>query len=156
MANDSTSSPLTKTINNIIPTPKEGGGQKKAQSKKAATADKRECELALTVLLVDLASCDQNFDMNEYNVIRQGLMRVFGTSHDEISSLVNQARSTLANLRGVDNFARILNENLDEDGKKQVMEVIDDVIHCDGVEDGFETYLREKFKSMLNLEKKAA
>ncbi len=112
----------------------------------------QELELALTVLLVDLASCDQNFDQDEYQIISQGLMRVFGTSKEGISKLVNQANLVIANLRGTTKFAELLRDNLDSEKKSVVMEVIDEIIAADGVEDGFETYLRSKLCGILGIE----
>jgi uncharacterized tellurite resistance protein B-like protein len=112
----------------------------------------QELELALTVLLVDLASCDQNFDQDEYQIISQGLMRVFGTSKEGISKLVNQANLVIANLRGTTKFAELLRDNLDNEKKASVMEIIDEIIAADGVEDGFETYLRSKLSGILGIE----
>ncbi|MCB0332893.1 MAG: TerB family tellurite resistance protein [Bdellovibrionales bacterium] len=112
---------------------------------------KRELELAVTVLLVDLASSDQNFDQVEYHVIAAGLKRLFGTGTTEMSGLVNQAQTILKNLRGVGKYAEVLKTNLSLDQRKVVLEVIDDVIHADGVVDGFETYLRHKFADLIGV-----
>lgn len=114
--------------------------------------NKRDLEVALTVLLVDLAGCDQNFDMQEYNLIQNGLRRVFGTSKTEVTALINQANLTLKNLRGSSRFATLLKDSLDAQQRAVIMEVVEDVIHADGVEDGFETYLRHKFASLLGVE----
>jgi len=111
----------------------------------------RELELALTVMLVDLASCDQKFEQREYQLIFSGLHKIFGTKKEEVQALVNQANILLANLRGVGQFAKILKENLDEEKRKAVLEVIDEMIHADGVEDGFEIYLRHKAATLLGL-----
>ena len=127
-------------------------GQEKAQNagkkKRKNTAD---LELALTVLLVDLASCDQNFEPQEYQVISNGLMRIFGTSKSNVQSLVNRAQSTLQNLRGVDRFGAMLRQNLTDEEKRATLEIIDEVIQSDGITDGFEVYLREKFCDLLGL-----
>ncbi|MCB0337825.1 MAG: TerB family tellurite resistance protein [Bdellovibrionales bacterium] len=116
----------------------------------------RELELAFTVLLVDLASCDQNFDQDEYQVISKGLIRVFGTSKDQVTALVNQANLVISNMRGTNRFAEMLRDNLSTENKEKVLEIIDEIIQIDGVEDGFETYLRAKFVSLLGLEAAAA
>ncbi|MBX7143908.1 MAG: TerB family tellurite resistance protein [Oligoflexia bacterium] len=112
---------------------------------------KNDLELALAVLLVDLASCDQNFEMREYNIIQNGLRRIFGTTKDEVTKLINQANTTLKNLRGSSRFAAQLKENLDENARKAIFEVIEEVIAADGVEDGFETYMRHKFADLLGI-----
>lgn len=125
----------------------------KKQSSKYANplVSQRDLEVAFTVLLVDLASCDQNFDQNEYQIITTGLMRVFGTTKDQVQSLVNQASMVISNMRGTNRFAEQLKENLDVETRQKILEVIDEIIHSDGVEDGFETYLRAKFLDLLGL-----
>ena len=112
----------------------------------------KDIQLAVTVLLVDLASCDQDFDQQEYLVIVEGMRRIFGTCAADVKAMVNQAQVALANLRGVDRFANLLKDNLNLAERKKVMEIIEDVIHADGVEDGFETYLRHKFADLLDLQ----
>lgn len=116
----------------------------------------RDLEVALTVLLVDLASCDQNFDQQEYNVITHGLMEIFGTSKDEVSALVNQANMVIANMRGTSRFAETLKQNLSSEEKESVLAIIDQIIHVDGEEDGFETYLRAKFVEILGINEAVA
>ena len=114
-------------------------------------AKKPELELALAVLLVDLASCDQNFDPKEYAVIQNSLVGLFGTSKEQVQQLVNQANLVLANMRGVNKFADLLKDNLTDDEKHAIFNIIEDVIKADGQEDGFEVYLREKFKTLLGI-----
>ena len=110
-----------------------------------------ELELAVVVLLVDLASCDQNFDPQEYEVIVNGLRRLFGTQRHEVRALVNQANLLLSSLRGPAKFAELLAKALSVEQKNQVMEVIDECIMADSIEDGYETYLRHKFAEMLGI-----
>lgn len=112
---------------------------------------KKQLELAMAVLLVELASCDQNFEPREYNLIASGLMRVFGTPRSEISALVNRAKLTLENFNGTTRFAELLKNNLDENIRAQIMDVVNDVIMADGIEDGFEIFLRQKFAKILDV-----
>ncbi len=121
---------------------------------KLPQSNKRELELALAVLLVDLASSDQNFDMSEYNTIATGLQRIFGTKPSEIQALINQANLVIKNLRGTSKFAQLLRDSLDQEERDHVMSVIDEVISADGIEDGFETYLRHKFADLLGVQLK--
>lgn len=143
---------LRGAINNIFTNHNsviDRGAQHFAKGK--SKLQKRELEFALTVLLVDLASCDQNFEMREYTIIQNGLKRVFGTSKDEVSALINQANNTLKNLRGSSRFAIQLKEQLTLDQRLAIMDVVNDVISADGVEDGFETYLKHKFSDLLDI-----
>jgi uncharacterized tellurite resistance protein B-like protein len=121
-------------------------GKKKSSQKNA------ELELALSVLLVDLAGCDENFEPAEYQLISNGLRRLFGTSKTEVSALINRANLALANLRGVGQFAEILKDSLNADQKQATIEIIEDIIAADGQEDAFETHLRSKLHRMLGIE----
>lgn len=112
---------------------------------------KRDLELAVAVLLVDLASCDQNFDQQEYEAIVNGLKRMFGTQRHEVRALINEATVLLQDLRGPTRFAELLRDNLPAEQKQKIMEIIDETIQADSVEDGFETYLRHKFADMLGI-----
>jgi uncharacterized tellurite resistance protein B-like protein len=125
--------------------------KKKFVPKDPNGASQKDLEVALTVLLVDLASCDQNFDPQEYHIITNGLRRLFGTTKSEVTALVNQANVTLQQLRGVGRFATLLKDNLEHEQKQAIMEVIEEVISADNEEDGFETYLRNKLAGMLGM-----
>ena len=132
-------------------------GQYKSFKKgKANAANRNDLALALTVLLVDLASCDQNFDQEEYALIVKGLKRAFGVDRFAVQAMVNQATQVLKELRGTDQFAATLRDNLTPEQKHLVMEIIDDTISADGVKDSHELFLRSKFAMILGVTEDAA
>ena len=111
-----------------------------------------DLELALTVILVDLASSDQKFEPQEYQIINAALYRLFGTPRDKVQKLVNQATLVLANLRGTTRYAELLRDHLDLEHKQLIIQMMDDLILADGEQDGFEIYLRHKFLDILGFE----
>ncbi len=124
------------------------------EAKKGAAKSTRpvqDLELAFTVLMVDMAACDQNFTQEEYGIIAAGLKRIFGTSKDKVQGLVNQANTIIASLRGTSRYAALLRDNLDNSEKKAVMETLDELVMSDGEEDGFEKYLRTKLSDLLDI-----
>jgi uncharacterized tellurite resistance protein B-like protein len=121
------------------------------QHKSVSKVKKKDLELALTILLVEIASSDQNFEAPEYQMIILGLYRMFGTGKTEVQELINQAMGILSNLRGTSKFAALLKDNLTEPERKACMEVIDDLIMADGVVDGYEAYLRIKLAKQLEV-----
>lgn len=125
----------------------------KFKTKSGKKADTADLEFALAVLLVDLASCDQEFAPQEYHIIQNGLRRIFGTSKDQVTNLINQANQTLKNLRGSSKFAADLKESLNLEQRQAIMEIVNEVIAADGKEDGFEIYMRHKFMDLLGLPK---
>jgi len=115
-----------------------------------------ELELAVVVILVDLASVDSNFDSREFMTICIGMQRLFGVTQPEVLKLIAQANQVLASLRGVDKFAILLRDEVPIEKRKQIMEVVNNVISADGREDDFEIYLRHKFHDLLGLNEKPA
>lgn len=113
--------------------------------------NQREVELAAIVLLVDVASADQNFDNKEYQAISDGMRRAFGTTKEQVAALVQEAKTALANLRGASKYADLLRENLEPKERQAVFELIEEVIAADGQVAGFEEYLRQKFAKLLGI-----
>ena len=150
--NNSQGAPLLQTLGKIFANV-ETVDTHKLHNPKHKKINKKELELALTVLLVDLASCDEKFQPEEYNMIANGLRRLFGTSREQVQALVNQATQVLRNLRGTSQFATLLKESLSEEQKLAIMEIVEDIINADGVVEGFEIYLRHKLTDLLGLPK---
>jgi uncharacterized tellurite resistance protein B-like protein len=144
---------LAKTLQQIF----TNGGSKPSRPQiefaagRKIKADKKQLELALTVLLVDMASADQNFNQEEYTTIASALTRTFGTHPKDIRALINQAQLVIKNLRGTTQFAELLRDALTQEDREKIMEVIDEVISADGKEDPFETFLRHKFADILEV-----
>lgn len=124
------------------------GNPSKAVTK---SGNRREIELAAVVLLVDVASADQNFDSKEYQAISDGMRRTFGTSKEQVAALVQEAKTALANLRGATKYADILRDGLEPKERQAVFELIEEVIAADGQVAGFEEYLRQKFAKLLGI-----
>ncbi len=143
--------PILATVDKIFSNIETPNQRKQISITKNKKINKKDLELALTVLLVELASCDEKFLPEEYHLIATGLKRIFGTTKEQVQTLVNQATQTLRNLRGTSQFGNLLKENLDEETKLAIMEIIDDVIHADGVVEGFELYFRHKIAGFLGM-----
>lgn len=114
-----------------------------------STVKARDIELATAVLLVELASCDENFEQREFQTIVSGIQRIFGTKADEIKKLIHEAKLAISNMRGTDKFAELIRDNLQAEQKKLILDVIDEVIRSDGVEDDYEIFLRNKFTQLI-------
>jgi uncharacterized tellurite resistance protein B-like protein len=115
------------------------------------TVTQQQLELALAVLLVELASSDEGFAQKEYQVIILGLNRVFGVPRDRAQRHINEAVTVLKNLRSTAEYALRLREHLSRDDLMLVGRCIDDVMDADGVQDGFEIYHRRRFRELLGI-----
>jgi uncharacterized tellurite resistance protein B-like protein len=142
---------IFNTLDQIFSEKQLSHSRKQLKNKNTTGAPSKDLEVALAVLLVDLACCDQTFNPKEYAVISNGLRRLFGSNNEQVSLLVNQAKGILADLRGTQQFADKIKKELSHEDKLIVLEIINEVIAADGQEDGFEVYLREKFKTLLGV-----
>jgi uncharacterized tellurite resistance protein B-like protein len=116
------------------------------------TVTRGQIELAVVVLLVELASSDDGFEQKEYNIILQSMTRVFNTNRDTTQRYINQALTILQNLRGTSEYATLLKDHLTSVELNMVGQCIDDVMNADGVQDGFEIYHRRRIRDLLGLE----
>jgi uncharacterized tellurite resistance protein B-like protein len=146
-----TSNVLSQAIGQIFVQSDQALAQNKLQLKSKSSVKRSELELALSVILVDLASCDQKFDSEEFQAVSRGLRRIFGTQKTDVVALVQRAQSVIDNLRGTANFAKLLRQHLSQKDRDLIAEIIEEVIAADGVEDGFETYLRSKYFELLGI-----
>lgn len=144
---------LGDAIQNIFGelSPKLEHSSLKSKKKNRKAPPKQQLELALTVLLVDVAACDDGIDPREQEVITKGLMRMFGTGQSQVNRLITQAKNTLKNLRGISRFAELLKSELSLEERENILEIIEDVINADGEVDGFETYFKHKIAKLLDV-----
>jgi uncharacterized tellurite resistance protein B-like protein len=89
-------------------------------------------------------------------MIVRGLEKVFGTSRQQTTALIERAKTTLSNFRGTTEFAELLRQHTNEEERKIILTVIDDVMNADGIQDGFEIYHRHRFASLLGVSPSAA
>jgi uncharacterized tellurite resistance protein B-like protein len=120
--------------------------------RKKNSASQQQLELALAVLLVELASSDEGFAQKEYQVIIMALHRVFGVARDRAQRHINEAVTILKNLRSTSKYALRLREHLTSKELTLVARCIDDVMDADGVQDGFEIYHRTRFRELLGIQ----
>jgi len=109
----------------------------------------QDLEFALTVLLVELASSDENFDQDEYHAITMSLQRVFDTDRAKAKEYINRASISISQVRGTTSYARLLGENLSLEERRMVTEIIDDLISADGQHDPFEIYHQNRIRHIL-------
>ncbi len=109
----------------------------------------QELEFALTVLLVELASSDENFDQEEYHTITMSLQRVFDTDRSKAKEYINRASVSLSQVRGTTSYARLLSENLSLDERRMIVDIIDELISADGEHDPFEIYHQNRIRHIL-------
>jgi uncharacterized tellurite resistance protein B-like protein len=137
-----------KDSNTNIDEPKEGS-QPSPKKVLSSTAPLHELEYALTVLLVELASSDENFDQEEYHTIMLSLQRIFNTDRSKVKEYVNRATVSISQVRGTTAYARLLRDNLSLEDRKIITDIISELISSDGKHDPFEVYHQNRIKHIL-------
>lgn len=117
----------------------------------ARKASQAELELAVTVIMVDIANSDQDFCANEYAIIQNSMRRLFNTDKTRVMKLVAEAKQLIANMRGATSYRELLRDALDDQQKHAVLECVRDLIDADGSQDGFEVYLKQRLRATLGL-----
>lgn len=112
--------------------------------------DEHQIDLAWAVLLVDMASIDNDFSPRESYFIKQQLKEHLGVSYDQAVELVKEA-TKLVEKGNVAEFGEYLREHVSEGKRKELLSVLDSLIAEDHIHHPFEKDLRERFVKRLGL-----
>ena len=106
---------------------------------------------ALAVLFAEVAMIDQDFDEREYGFIIKHLGDNFSLEPKEVKGLIAYGTTLIENLQSTEQFTSHLRQNLDSEQRSKLLDVINGLIFADGVEHGFEVYLRDRLKKTLEI-----
>ncbi len=114
----------------------------------------RELKLrvATCVLLLEAATADSNFSSEEQEKIIQILKSRFQMDDTSVKELIDKSTMEKKNSTDLWYFTNLINENLDNEEKYDLMELVWGVIYSDGTLDKFENYIAHKLLNMLNLD----
>ena len=111
----------------------------------------RNIRIATCALLIEIASIDEEFDIQERDRIIMLFRDEYGLSDSETGELIQLARGQLDQRIDLWGFTNLINQHYNNDQKLKVMEMIWEVIYADGQLSAHEDYLIHKFYKMLNL-----
>jgi len=114
----------------------------------------RELKLrvATCLLLLEAATADSNFSSEEQEKIIQILKSRFQMDDTSVKELIDKSTMEKKNSTDLWYFTSLINENLDNEEKYDLMELVWEVIYSDGTLDKFENYIAHKLLNMLNLD----
>jgi len=73
-------------------------------------------------------------------------------SDESVKELIDESENERKNSTGLWYFTNIINENLNNEEKYNLMELVWEVIYSDGTLDKFENYIAHKLLKMLNID----
>jgi len=123
-------------------------------SKKEQSAEDKELKLKVStcVILLEAATADSNFSPEEQEKIIQILKSRFQMDDESVKELIDKSTVERENTTDLWYFTNLINENLDNEEKYNLMELVWEVIYSDGTLDKFENYIARKLLNMFNLD----
>lgn len=105
------------------------------------TSSEQALELAMAALLVRASIIDDDLNRAELDRIAAVLTERFQLSADAVSKLIAEAREAEAKAVDLYRFTRVITENLDQEGRKGLIEILWEVVLADGKVDEYEENL---------------
>ena len=110
-----------------------------------------ELRLAAAALLVHASMIDGQFDATERRKLKALLQQRFDLGDDEVRELVQEAKAEESASVDLFGFTNILCRELDQDGRKRIVEMLWEVVMADGVVHEFESNLVWRTAELLGV-----
>jgi len=116
-------------------------------------ADDRDAavRLATAVLMVDVALVDSSFDETEFDRMVGLIKKHFGLGTQEAADLINAANAKADEQVSVHEFTKLLHEQLSQDEKARVIQLLWTIAYSDGQLHKYENSLVLKVSELLNV-----
>ena len=115
----------------------------------AEQADDLALDLAVAVLMVEMARADHQLDAAEEQAIQAQLEKEFGMNAEQGAQLLSRARELVEDSVSLHEFTRTIHESMDYDEKQRVIEMLWRVALADYSLDKYEDYLIAKIGELL-------
>ncbi len=105
--------------------------------------------VATATLLIEISRADFVEQEVEVERMRQLLQAQFELSDADLDQLMQQARERADELVSLQHITRLLNEQLDQESKIRVIEMMWQVVYADGVKDHYEEHVIRQIAELL-------
>ncbi|MDJ0880267.1 MAG: TerB family tellurite resistance protein [Gammaproteobacteria bacterium] len=106
-------------------------------------------DLATAILMIEVSRADFNHDPTEAEQIRQLLLDHLSLCEEEVDTLIKNAHREADNLVSLQHITRLMNEQMDQRGKVQVIELMWKVAYADGDKHHYEEHLLRQVAELL-------
>ena len=106
-------------------------------------------QIAISTLMIQTAVYDGVFDEQEKSKILELIKKYFSFNEDQKLSLFKIAMKVNDNSNDMQQFTRVLNDNLSEEEKLNIIEMLWKIIISDGHIDDYENALIRKISGLL-------
>jgi uncharacterized tellurite resistance protein B-like protein len=115
----------------------------------SSVAPGQAAPMAAAMLLLEVAWADQNISDAELEATREAIQSMFGLTHDQVQSLVQQAKSEHDTAISMYPFTRSVNEALSMEEKRQLVELLWRLAGADSNVDVHEEYTIRRIADLL-------
>jgi uncharacterized tellurite resistance protein B-like protein len=112
-----------------------------ADRSRAGTLREEELRLASGALLITAGTIDGDFDVSEKRKVKALLERRFDLGPGEVRQLFEESAARERDAVDLYRFTSVLCRELDQDGRKRIVEMLWEVVMADGAVDEFESNL---------------
>ena len=102
--------------------------------------------------MLEAATADHNFSEEEQKKVLDILKARYNMTDEAVEELIEKSERKREHSTDLWYFTNQINENMDNEEKYNLMELVWEVIYSDGTLDKFENYVAHKFLTMLNLD----
>jgi len=114
-------------------------------------SEKINKKIAVSALLIELMRIDGHLDVKEQEYLKNVLATEFAMEADEIEVLVSEAATQLDNATDYYEFTHVLNEQLSNEEKIDIVEKFWRMANSDGNIDAHEQHIIRKLANLLHL-----
>lgn len=112
-----------------------------ADASRAGNLQEEELRLSAGALLVTAGTIDGNFDASEKRKVKTLLQTRFDLEPKEVRQIFEDSEIRERDAVDLYRFTSVLCRQLDQDGRKRIVEMLWEVVMADGVVDEFESNL---------------
>ena len=106
-------------------------------------------DLATAVLLIEVSKADFEQDEVELGTIRRLLLQHLALCEEEVDTLLQHAHEEADQLVSLQHITRLMNEQLDQQEKVRVIELMWKVVYADGEKHHYEEHLMRQVSDLL-------
>lgn len=106
-------------------------------------------DLATAILMIEVSRADFNQDEAEITSIRQLLLSHLSISEEEVDTMLESAHEEADQLVSIQHITRIMNEQMDQQAKVRVIELMWLVAYADGEKHHYEEHLLRQVADLL-------
>ena len=124
-----------------------------AAGENAGTTNKT-IEFAAAVLMTEISRADSSIDEEERKVIDRALTTHFQLDADEAKEILELAEAEVDHSVSLHEFTRLITDNLDQEARIKILELLWRVAFADAVLDKYEEYFIRKISDLLYISHK--